>query len=495
MVTVNTIHKNNHRPDVRWAMIGLLGASLVGCASTEERYAFEEWVNSDRAIYHTSMHNSAANMQDAVAKQEDSLTGQATLDDYIAYAAMHNAGLEAAFNRWKAVLERIPQVRTLPDPRFNYRYFIENVETRVGPQRQSLGLSQMFPWFGKLELRGGVAVEAARAAQAMYEAEKLKLFYKVKKTYYEYYYLARVIAVVRENLELVKYLEEVARTRFKAAEGGHPDVIRAQVELGKLDDRLRTLQDLRGPMMARLNALLNRPTQAPLPWPKQIAEELVDVDDKQLFDWLGKNNPQLTALQHQIAQQRESIRLARKDYYPDLTVGVDYIDTGDAVMPGVPDSGNDPILVGVSINIPLWRDKYDAAVRESLARFGAATKTRVDRQNTLEADLKTAIYYFHDAERKIDLYRDTLVPKAKQSIKATEAAFRAGTVGFIDLIDAERVLLEFQLAFERALTDRGSRLAEIEMLVGRELNRVGARTNPAEKHQEPDAPHPGEHKP
>jgi outer membrane protein TolC len=484
MVTDFTGRKTTHRA----AAIGLLVALLVGCASTKEQHAFDDWVKLDQAIYRSPTRDTVTDSRNVVTEPAEGFTDEATLSNYLAYAAIHNPGLEAAFNRWKASLERIPQVRTLPDPRFNYRYFIENVETRVGPQRQSLGLSQMFPWFGKLELRGGVAVEAARAAQARYEAEKLKLFFNVKKTYYEYYYLARVIAVVRENLELVKYLEEVARTRFKTAEGGHPDVIRAQVELGKLDDRLRTLQDLRGPMMARLNALLNRPTQTPLPWPKQIAEELVAVDDKQLFDWLGKNNPQLTALQHQIAQQRESIRLARKDYYPDLTVGVDYIDTGDAVMPGAADSGNDPILVGVSLNIPLWRDKYDAAVRESLARFGAVTKTHVDRQNTLEADLKTAIYYFHDAERKIDLYRDTLVPKAKQSIKATEAAFRAGTAGFIDLIDAERVLLEFQLAFERALTDRGSRLAEIEMLVGRELNRVGSKTNPAGKQQEPDAP-------
>ena len=474
-------------PTQSW-IICLLGASLVGCASTQERHAFDDWVKLDRAVYHSPTGNAAIDTSDAPAELEGVLTDEATLDHCLAYAAIHNPGLEAVFNRWKAALERIPQVRSLPDPRFNYRYFIENVETRVGPQRQSLGFSQVFPWLGKLDLRGGVAVEVARAAQARYEAEKLQLFYKVKKAYYEYYYLAQVIGVVRENLELVKYLEEVARTRFKVAEGGHPNVIRAQVELGKLDDRLRTLQDLRGPMAARLNALLNRPTQAPLPWPKQIVEAPIAVDDEQLFDWLGKNNPQLAALQHQIAQQRESIRLARKDYYPDFTVGVDYIDTGGALAPGVSDSGNDPVSAGISINLPFWHEKYDAGVREALARFGAATQERVDRQNTLEADLKTAIYYFHDAERKIDLYRDTLVPKAKQSIKATESAFRSSTAGFIDLIDAERVLLEFQLAFERALTDRGIRLAEIEMLVGRALPRTGATTNSVEKQHEPDAP-------
>ena len=495
MVTINTPSQTNRRRDVRWAMIGLLVASLAACASEEERYAFQDWVQLDRTIYHTPTRGTAANVQDASVQPEANFTDQATLDDYLAYAALHNPGLEAAFNRWKAALERIPQVRTLPDPRFNYRYFIENVETRVGPQRQSVGLSQMFPWFGKLDLRAGVAVEAARAAQARYEAEKLRLFYRVKKAYYEYYYLAQAIAVVRENRELVIYLEEVARARFKAAEARHPDVIRAQVELGKLDDRLRTLEDLRGPMVARLNALLNRPTQSPLPWPRRIAEESIAVDDQRLFGWLVEDNPELAALRHQIAHQRESIRLARKDYYPDVTVGVTYIDTGSAVMPGVSDSGNDPVSAGISINLPIWHEKYDAAVRESLANFGAATKTLADRQNALKADLKTALYHFHDARRKINLYRDTLVPKAKQSIKATEAAFRAGTAGFIDLIDAERVLLEFQLAHERALTDSGSRLAEIEMLVGRKLSHTSDTATPHIEQHTPDALDRGGHRP
>lgn len=474
-----------------WAVACLLGVSLVGCASMEEREAFGDWSRLDRGGSGTSSGGVAG----GDSREQVALTDGATLDDYLAYAALHNPGLEAAFDRWKAALERVPQARSLPDPRFSYRYFIENVETRVGPQRQAFGMSQMFPWFGKLRLRGGVAVEAARVAQSQYEAERVALFFEVKKAYYEYYYLGRAIAVVRENRDLVKYLEEVARARFKAATAGHPDVIRAQVELGKLEDRLRSLEGLRGPMAARLNALLNRSLPLPLPWPRRISEEAVGVDDRRLFDWLRTGNAELAALQHQIAQQRESIRLARRDYYPDVTVGVDYVDIGDAVMAGVSDSGNDAVSVGVSVNVPLWREKYDAGVRESLAGFGAATRTRLDRLNALEAELQAALYYFHDADRKINLYRDTLVPKAKQSIKATEAAFRNGTASFIDLVDAERVLLEFQLAFERALTDRGGRLAEIEMLVGRELVHPAGGSAPVTEGRAPDAVLPGEHNP
>jgi len=494
MVIACRTKANNRFSLARWGM-GLLGASLIGCASMEQRQAFDDWVKVDRAIYHTSMRDKVTDGPCSSTESEGVLTVEAMLDDYLAYAAIHNPALEAAFNRWKVALERVFQVRSLPDPRFTYRYFIENVETRVGPQRQAFGLSQMFPWFGKLDLRGGIALEAARVAQAQYEAQKRQLFFKVKRAYHEYYYLARSISVVRENLELVKYLENVIRTRFKTAEALHADVIRSQVELGKLHDRLKTLEELRGPLVARFNALLNRPIPTPLPWPKQITEVTATINDDQLFEWLGKNNPHLIALRHRIAQQRKRMTLARMDGDPDITIAVDYIDTGSAVAPGVSDSGNDPVSVGVSVNLPIWRGKIDAAVAQALAEFGVASKLYEDRTNSLEAQLKTAIYYFQDAARKINLYRDTLVPKAKQSIKATEAAFRAGTAGFIDLVDTQRVLLEFQLAFERALTDQGNRLAEIELLVGHDLIHLTDMAKSANEQRTSDAPDTREHKP
>lgn len=118
-----------------------------------------------------------------------------------------------------------------------------------------MGISQAFPWFGKLRLRGDVAWNAAKSAQQRYRSEKLKLFYRVEGAYAEYYYISRAIAITRENLALLKYLEQVTRTKYKAAAARHPDVIKAQVELGKLDDHLRTLLDLRAPLAAKLNAV------------------------------------------------------------------------------------------------------------------------------------------------------------------------------------------------------------------------------------------------
>jgi len=402
------------------------------------------------------------------------LDENASLADYLRYAALNNPGLEAAWLRWKAALEKAPQVRALPDPRFTYRYFIERVETRVGPQRQSFGIAQTFPWLAKLRLRGDMAMEAAKAQRERYEAIKLALFFRVKDAYYEYFYLARAIDIVRENRNLLKYLEEVVRTRYKVAKAGYQDVIRAQVELGKVDDRLRTLEDLRDPLVARLNAALNRPIGAPLPWPRGEPAGHIAAADEQIFAWFREASPELKALDHEAARERHGISLARQAYFPDVTLGLDYIDTAGARMSNVSDSGKDPLVAMVSLNIPIWFGKYRAAEREARARRRSVLKTRADKANTLLAGIKLVLYKLRDAERKIDLYRDTLLPKAKQSLKATETAYRAGNATFSGLVDAQRVLLAFQLSYERAQADYNQRLAECEMLVGRGIPRAGA---------------------
>ena len=409
-----------------------------------------------------------------VDRNQPVLTEEAGLSDYLAYAALNNAGLEAAFNRWKAALERIPQVISLPDPRFSYRYFIHEVETRVGAQRQAFEIAQMFPWFGELELRGDEAMQAANVQRQRYEAAKLKLFFQVKDAYYEYYYLAKAIAVSQENVNLVKHLENVARTRYKTAGGSHRDIIRAQVELGKIEDQLRTLQELRGPIMGRLNAALNRPVMTAIAWPEEFEIEDISITDQELQTWLAENNPELKALDFEITRQKYITELAKKEYFPDLSLGVNYIDTAGSTGGRDPsDDGKDAIGAMVSVNIPIWRGKYAAGVRQAKAGYQSSIHDKIEKTNTLGAQLKLEAFRFRDAERKIDLYRNALLAKAEQSLKVTETDFLAGRGAFLDLIDAQRVLLEFQLAYERAKANYEQSLAKLEMLVGREIPRSG----------------------
>lgn len=451
-------------------MCGVFMSLVVsGCISQQNQ------VEPDRGISFFAAPTNSIAASDTVKKDSPlpELTENSGLSDYLAYAALKNPGLEAAFNIWKAALDQIPQVKALPDPRFNYKYFIEEVETRVGPQQQSFGISQVFPWFGKLKLRGDVAAEAANAAMQRYEAVKLKLFFKVKDAYYEYYYLAKSVGIAEENIILIKHLESVAESRYRSAVGSHPDVIRAQVELGKLEDRYQTLLDLKGPLVARLNAALNRPIEIDLPWPKEIEYENVEVADTQLLAKLLNENPELKALSHEVIQNRHNIDLAKKDYYPDFNLGIDMIDTGNSPVGNPSDNGKDPVVAMVSINLPIWTEKYDAGVRQARSRYYAAQHQKKERANSLSSELKMVLYQFRDAERKVGLYRDTLVPKATESLNVTESGFRAAKSSFTDLIDAQRILLEFALSYERALANRSQSLAKLEMLIGQKISTNG----------------------
>ncbi len=401
------------------------------------------------------------------------LDEQSTLDDYVQYAALNNPGLEAAFHRWQAALEMVSQAGVLPDPRFNYSYFIRNVETRVGPQRQRFGISQQFPWFGKLQLREDAAARMAEAERERYEAVKLNLFSRVKRAWYEYSYIARSVEITGENVQLLTYLERVARAKYKVGSTNHADIIKAQVELGKLEDRLLEVRDLMRPAAARLNSAMNRESGAPLPWPGPMTDDPVSIDENALLARMGKENPELKALDSVAEREQAVLELARKAYYPDFTFALDYIDTGGALDPAMPESGKDPVLAMVSINIPLWRGKYRAAENEAKSNHSAVLRQREERENGLISSLEEALYRFRDAERKIDLYRNSLLPKAQQSFEVTQKAYAADKADFLDLIDTQRTLLQFRLSRERALADRAQRLAEIEELTGQELPREG----------------------
>ncbi|MHC4882231.1 MAG: TolC family protein [Planctomycetota bacterium] len=450
----------------------VFGLGLMGCASSQDAGSPSGQTTIPQRQNQESVAREKTQGTVPSEPKLPKLDENSELSDYLAYAALNNPGLEAAFNRWKASVEEVVQSETLPDPKFTYQYYIEEVETRVGPQNQGLGLAQTFPWFGKLELRGKVAQEAANAERQRYESAKLKLFYEVKDAYAEYYYLAQAIEIFQENVALVKHLEEVARTRFKAAAASHPDVIKAQVELGKLEDHLKSLEEFKKPLQSRLNAALNRPTDTEIPWPQQLPSEESIMTDSAVLEQLVASNPDLKAIDFEIKKNQQKIELVRKDYYPDITLGLNYIDTANSSMTPAPrDNGKDPLIAMVSINLPLWRGKYDAGVRQARAQYYAARRTKEDKVNNLTSMLKMALYKFHDAKRKINLYQSALVPKARQSLKVTESDYLSGKAAFLDLIDSQRVFLEFELSLQRSLADQTQRLAEIEMLVGQDVSK------------------------
>ncbi len=384
------------------------------------------------------------------------LSDESTVEDLERYAVLNNPGVQAAYHDWQAARYRPSQEETLPDPMLMLSYDDIMAQTAVG-------LSQRFPWFGVRKLRAEAATEAARKAEQRLIAAQLEVSAEVRRAYAEHYYLAQSVVVTRENRRLVEQLEAVARARFRAGEGAYREVVRAQVELGQLDDRLRELADLTGASAARLNAAMGRPTDGPVPEPTAVPAPTIEPDAAQLLVWLVESNPELAELEHEVDRRQTLVDLAGKQYYPELTVGADYVVASDMSR------GSTPIMASVGVTLPVWRGKYDAAVRESRQAVRSVLQARQDRVNRLGARLRMALYEFRDAERKDELYRETLIPKARESLDTALADYAAGRASFNDVVDATRIYLEFELSHRRALADRVIGHAELEALIGRPL--------------------------
>jgi outer membrane protein TolC len=143
---------------------------------------------------------------------------------------------------------------------------------------------------------------------------------------------------------------------------------------------------------------------------------------------------------------------------------------GAAAIPNLPDSGRDAVLAGVSIRLPVWGKKYRAAEREALEREAAIVEARSEIEDRLSDRLERLLYRFENADREIRLYRDTLIPKSEQSLEASQTGLRTGSVSVLDLVDTTRVMLQFQLAYERAVTERARATAELRYLFGEDVS-------------------------
>ncbi len=387
-----------------------------------------------------------------------------TLQAALEYGATNNPQLRAAFNQWKGAEENIAVQKGLPDPTLSYGYYFESVETKTGPQNQRFGLNQKIPGFGKLSMKKAIASDLAAASGARYQREKLNLDFSITQAYAELHYLKRSAEITEDRIRLIQNLEEVARTRYKA---GAPmaAILQAQVELGRLEDRLSSLTHLRTPQTARLNAALNRPVAAPLPWPADLPYQAIETDAAALQTQARSASPELVELGYQIDRGDHQIQLARRERFPDFSIGVQYIDTGDSSTP-VADSGNDPIIGTVGITLPIWFGKNRAKIESAAYQKTAAQLTLENRTQTLDADIRQALFQLRDADRKINLYKESLVPKAEQSLEVNRKGYEAGSMEFINLIDAERMLLEFQLAHERARADHLIARAKLAQLTG-----------------------------
>jgi len=410
----------------------------------------------------------------ALADAPPELPDDPTLDDFLAVAEARNPGLEASRREWEAASSRVGQAGSFPDPILSLGTMLSEVETRVGPQKETVVLMQRLPWFGKLGLREEAASRAAEAVGAGWEERRLDLRRDVALAWYELYWLGRAIALSEANLDLLANLERVVREKYRIADVSHADLVRVQVELGLQEDRVRSLKDRLAPTIARMNALLHRPVGASVPLPRTLRELPPPPSRENLVGALREASPRLAASEHRVGEAVAARELAGREQWPDWTVGVKWIRVGEAVVP-VEDSGKDALMVDVTVELPIFRGKYSGAIREAEEKLASTRSSRDREEDELVGRAEALLFAWQDADRRASLYRGALLPKARESLEATTIAYRTGKGGFLDLIEAQRVLLDLELEGERALTDRGRAAVELGALAGKDWNEEAPR--------------------
>jgi outer membrane protein TolC len=170
----------------------------------------------------------------------------------------------------------------------------------------------------------------------------------------------------------------------------------------------------------------------------------------------------LKSLDYAIEAAKSNKNLAEKRFYPEFGIGV-------AVDAGMGENMNSRTMPKIQVTLPVWRDNYKAAERQAKAQLTQAIQEKIQFDNELAANVQQALYEFEDSQRKIVLYRDVIIPKVREMLTASDAAYQADTIDFLSLIDAQRKFLEYRLMYERAAADNAQKLAELEMLVGTDL--------------------------
>lgn len=397
------------------------------------------------------------------------------LDRYLEIAAENDPGLKSDFARYLAEVQKVPQVGTLPDPMVAFGYFAVPTETRVGPIRARLSLSQKFPWFGLLDAREDVAAERAKALFEQFWENKSKLFYEVRKTYFDLYYTVRSLETTRENLEILRTFQQLALIKLESGKVSAVDELRVEMDLADLETQLELLEDRKTELRVAFTQLLGVSDQTEIDLPERLPDTSIEEDPVGLFARILEGNHALQRIRHESRSWEHQTEVARKEGRPDFEIGLDYSLVGGSRMPlaNPSESGDDTIVFPrVGVSIPLFRRKYRAKVVEAEERQSASDLARQDLVDQLRTRFEHGYTDYRDGVRRSNLYAEQ-VETSNQALDLLLAEYSTESSNFEEVLRMERRLLGYELALERARADKSTAVAFLDYLLGSSTPRSG----------------------
>lgn len=395
------------------------------------------------------------------------LTADSPLSDYLLFAMLNEPRVEASFYEWSASVRRITVERSRPDPRLTVQAdvfdpfqgglagaFQREITERV--MTLMPGLMVDIPGPGKLKAAADVASAESRARYFAFESSVLQTAFAFKGAFYRLHFLDARLGVVQESLRLVDELERLARVRNEVGAVGLQDVLRSRIERERLSTEIANLEDSREPLLAQFRAALGlKAGDATPPVPRDLETTPSSVEPETVLTTAWSRNPQLKAMEAEVRLAEASLRLATKARVPDFSAGLEA------------DLKASPLMVrpSLGVSLPLWRDKIAAQIAEAQAGKRAAEARLSAEQIALAVDFAEKSFMYREAGRNLHLLTDKLLPLAAQSLEVAQAGYVGGRVNFLDVIDAERTLLDFRLAEVESRIQRELALAELSLLI------------------------------
>jgi outer membrane protein TolC len=450
----------------------------AGCVHTPTRQEYAEVANNVHAAAHRPPGSIRPDEPMATALDPApipaGLDGEQPVDVYIRHALAENRGVQAARFNLLAMRNRIPQETALEDPMVQNTIWPFPMN---GPQYSLMGympyelmITQQFPWFGTLKLRGQAAEQEVKAAFYELLAAQLEVVSRVKRAYYNVYFNQRAEAILAENKKLAEDFVLLAQERLKSGTTTLQDVLRAQNTVTDVESELVTVHQELGGSKAALARQLHVSPEADLRTLPELPLAQAPAQVEMLYRLAAAARPELQGRLAAIARDERQVELAKKRYYPNITAGLSYSLMTRENNPSPTADGRDNIGFVVGFNLPVYRKKLAAGVCEAEARAISDARRYDDLRDETYEEVKELFLEAKARREVLQLFRTSYLPRAENVLKLAANDYRTGSQDFVTLITALRELLTVQLQVARLESELGRALASLERVVGVQLN-------------------------
>jgi len=418
----------------------------------------------------------AADNPQARIEATRSLASALSLSGAVEVALADNPSLAAMRARAEAMAAIPSQVGTLPDPSLSFNALNLPMDTfsfsQEGMTQMQIGIGQDFPFPGKLGLREDAADYEAQAAGSEVDETRLWLIRSVKSSWWRLLYLDKALEIVVTNQVLLRQFVEIAQTKYKVGQGLQQDVLLAQLELSKLLDQEVRLKGMRRNEEARLNALLNWPTERSLTLAHTPDSKLPSLrEEAALHKQAETARPLLLAQHSRIGAARSRVDLAKKDYYPDFNLGAAY-GFRSGINNGLERA--DVASLRFTMSLPIYTDtKQDKAMDQRNSELLQQNYRLQDTLQQVREEISRAMADYWRASELVVLFKTGIIPQARQTVDSMLAGYQVNKVDFLNLVRAQVTLYNYETQYWLSFSSAQQALAALEAVVGSETIYAG----------------------